>query len=123
MSDRVSSTDRATTLDRIRETEYDVAVVGGGIAGVGVARDAAMRGLDVVLVEANDFASGTTAYSTRLVHGGLRYLEQYDFGLVFESLREREILAEIAPHLVDPLRFLIPQYDKSRLHRLKLRLG
>ncbi|WP_128906035.1 glycerol-3-phosphate dehydrogenase [Halorubrum amylolyticum] len=123
MADRVSPTDRAETLDRIRGTEYDVAVVGGGIAGAGVARDAAMRGLNVVLVEANDFGSGTTAYSTRLVHGGLRYLEQYDFGLVFESLQERETLAEIAPHLVDPLRFLIPQYDESRLYRLKLRLG
>ncbi|MFC7139809.1 glycerol-3-phosphate dehydrogenase/oxidase [Halosimplex aquaticum] len=123
MSDRVSSTDRAKTLDRVREAEYDVAVVGGGVAGAGVARDAAMRGLDVVLVEASDFGSGTTAYSTRLVHGGLRYLKQYDFGLVFESPRERETLAEIAPHLVDPLRFLIPQYDESWSYRFKLRLG
>lgn len=118
-----SSTYRERTLGRVREGNYDVAVVGGGIAGAGVARDAAMRGLDVVLVEATDFASGTTAYSTRLIHDGLRYLEQYDFGLVFESLQERETLADIAPHLVDPLRFLIPQYDESGLHRLKLRLG
>ncbi|RKD88642.1 glycerol-3-phosphate dehydrogenase [Halopiger aswanensis] len=102
---------------------YDLVIVGGGIAGAGVARDAAMRGIDTLLVEQADFGSGTTAGSTRLAHGGLRYLEQYDFSLVFESLQERETLAEIAPHLVDPLTFLIPQYDESRLARLKLRLG
>lgn len=123
MPDRLSSTNRTGTIDRMRETDYDVAVVGGGIAGAGVARDAAMRGLDVLLVEANDFGCGTTAYSTRLVHGGLRYLEGYEFGLVFESLQERETLAEIAPHLVDPLKFLIPQYDESWLSRLKIGLG
>lgn len=119
----IQPADREDTLDQIQHTEYDIAVIGGGIAGAGVARDAAIRGLDTVLVEATDFASGTTAYSTRLIHGGLRYLEQYNFKLVFESLQERETLADIAPHLVDPLLFLIPQYDESLLNRLKLRLG
>lgn len=108
---------------RARRTDYDVAIVGGGIAGAGIARDAAMRGLETVLVEQNDFASGTTAWSTRLIHGGLRYLEQFEFGLVFESLTERETLARIAPHLIDPLTFAIPQYDEPLLERVKLHLG
>ena len=115
--------EREALLDRVSTTSYDLAIIGGGIAGAGIARDAAIRGMDAVLVERDDFASGTTAWSTRLIHGGLRYLEQYDFDLVFESLRERETLAEIAPHLVDPLTFLIPNYDESLPTRLKLRLG
>ncbi|MFB6142913.1 MAG: glycerol-3-phosphate dehydrogenase [Halorientalis sp.] len=114
---------RENIVEQARRAEYDLAVVGGGIAGAGVARDAAMRGLDVFLVEQKDVASGTTAWSTRLVHGGLRYLEQFDFGLVFESLQERETLADLAPHLVDPLEFLIPQYGESLPERLRVRLG
>lgn len=102
---------------------YDVVIVGGGIAGSGVARDAALRGLDVLLLEQQDFGWGTTANSTRLAHGGLRYLEQYEFGLVFESLQERETLGELAPHLVTPLEFVIPQYETSLPERLKLRAG
>jgi len=115
--------DRAAVVERAAETEYDLVVVGGGIAGAGVARDAALRGLDVLLVEQTDFAAGTTAWSTRLIHGGLRYLEQFEFGLVFESLRERETLAELAPHLVDSLTFVIPLYDESLPARLKIRAG
>lgn len=116
-------TDRGRTLESARQHEYDLVVIGGGIAGAGVARDAAMRGIDTLLVEQYDFASGTTAKTTRLIHGGLRYLEQFDFGLVFESLRERETIAELAPHLVEPLTFVIPQYDQRRRERLKVRLG
>jgi len=79
---------------------FDVLVIGGGITGAGVARDAAMRGLDVALVEKNDFASGTSSRSSRLVHGGIRYLEYAQVGMVRESVRERETLLRIAPHLV-----------------------
>lgn len=118
-----ASTDREATVGRAAEREYDVVVVGGGIAGAGVARDAVLRGLDTILVEQTDFASGTTAWSTRLVHGGLRYLEHLEFGLVFESLQERETLAELAPHLVDSLTFAIPLYDEHALERLKIRVG
>ena len=87
---------------------FDVVVIGGGIIGCGVARDAALRGFRVALIEKADFGSGTTAASTRIVHGGLRYLEQLDLRLVRLDLRERETLLRIAPHLVKPLEFLIP---------------
>lgn len=116
-------TDRQAVIESAANRQYDLAVVGGGIAGAGIARDAAMRGLDTLLLEKHDFASGTTANTTRLIHGGLRYLEQLDFRLVFESLQERETLVELAPHLVEPLSFVIPQYDESLFYRLKVRLG
>jgi glycerol-3-phosphate dehydrogenase len=90
--------------------EFDLVVVGAGINGAGIARDAAMRGLKVLLVDKGDIGSGTSAGSTRLIHGGLRYLEHFEFGLVRESLRERETLLRIAPHLVRPLRIAIPIY-------------
>ncbi|MHB8605671.1 MAG: FAD-dependent oxidoreductase, partial [Thermoplasmatota archaeon] len=102
--------------------EFDVLVIGGGINGAGVAREAARRGLAVALVEKEDFGYGTTGRSTRLVHGGLRYLEHYEFGLVRESLAERERLFANAPHLVRPLRFLYPVYA-GRTTRWKLRIG
>ena len=102
---------------------FDVAVVGGGIIGCGIARDAALRGLRVALVEKQDFGSGTTAASTRIVHGGLRYLEMLDFRLVRLDLRERETLLRIAPHLVKPLEFLIPFFRGSRASALKMRVG
>ena len=105
------------------QKDYDVLIIGGGIIGTGVARDAAMRGLRTVLLEKEDFCYGTSSRSSRLIHGGLRYLAMYDFGLVREGLREREILLKIAPHLVSPLRFLIPLYEKSLLERMKLKLG
>lgn len=111
---------RAADLHR---QSFDVLVVGGGIIGAGVARDAARRGLSVALFEQGDFGGGTTAGSTRLIHGGLRYLEMLDFGLVRLDLREREILLRIAPHLVSPLRFLLPFYQQSLLTRLKMRAG
>ncbi len=87
---------------------FDVIVIGGGIVGAGVARDTALRGLDTLLLEKDDFGSGTTSRSTRLAHGGLRYLRQLEFGLVRQDLSEREVLLRIAPHLVYPLSFFIP---------------
>lgn len=109
--------------ESIKGRFFDVIVIGGGIVGAGVARDAALRGLKVCLLEKNDFGSGTTSGSTRLIHGGLRYLEMLDFRLVRLDLREREILLRIAPHLVKPLEFLLPFYEQSLLHRLKIRSG
>jgi glycerol-3-phosphate dehydrogenase len=102
---------------------FDVLVIGGGITGCGVARDAAMRGLKVVLVERDDFASGTSGRSSRLIHGGIRYLEHRQLHLVRESIREREILLRIAPHLVQPLAFTWPIYRGARVGRLKLGAG
>ena len=101
----------------------DLLVVGGGIVGAGIARDAALRGLAVALVEQDDLASGTSSRPTRLIHGGLRYLELFDFGLVRSDMRERETLLRIAPHLVFPLAFLMPLYRRSPFYRLKLRFG
>ncbi len=99
--------------------EVDVLVIGGGITGAGIARDAARRGLKTALIEMNDLAWGTSSRSSKLVHGGLRYLEQYEFNLVFEAVSERRILLDIAPHLVNPLGFLFPVYKNSR-HKLWL---
>jgi glycerol-3-phosphate dehydrogenase len=104
------------------QTRYDLVIIGGGIVGCGIARDAALRGLTVALVEKHDFGSGTTSGSTRLIHGGLRYLETGDFALVRLDLREREILLRIAPHLVKPLPFLLP-LPKSLFGRTRLRIG
>ena len=97
----------------LSNTHYDLVIIGGGINGAGVARDAALRGLKTLLLEKGDFASGTTSWSTRLVHGGLRYLEYFEFSLVRESLREREILLNTAPHLVEALKLTIPIYTHS----------
>ena len=102
---------------------FDLIVVGAGINGAGIARDAAMRGLKVLLLDKGDIASGTTSWSTRLIHGGLRYLEYYELYLVHESLSEREKLLKIAPHLVRPLPFVIPVYDYSKRGTLLVRLG
>jgi glycerol-3-phosphate dehydrogenase len=106
---RLDSEQRAAAWDRLGSTKFDVLVVGGGVTGSGAALDAATRGLSVALVEARDFASGTSSRSSKLFHGGLRYLEQFNFGLVREALRERELmLTRIAPHLVKPVSFLYP---------------
>lgn len=101
----------------------DVLVIGGGIVGAAVARDAALRGFRTALIDRGDFAGGTSSRSSRLVHGGLRYLETGDFRLVFEASRERRILMTIAPHLVRPLPFIMPIYAGSRVSPLKLRAG
>jgi glycerol-3-phosphate dehydrogenase len=112
--------------DNANETEnrmFDVIVIGAGINGAGIARDAAMRGLKVLLLDKGDLASGTTSWSTRLIHGGLRYLEHGEVGLVRESLKERERLLRIAPHLIKPLPMLIPIYKDARRGLLKIRAG
>jgi len=101
---------------------YDLAVIGGGINGAGIARDAAGRGAKVLLLEARDLASGTSSASTKLIHGGLRYLEYYEFALVREALIEREILWGIAPHIIRPMRFILPWTPEQR-PRWMLRLG
>ncbi|MFM8418353.1 MAG: FAD-dependent oxidoreductase, partial [Actinomycetota bacterium] len=99
---------RRAALDRLRTERFDVLVVGGGITGAGVALDAAARGLRVALVERADFASGTSSKSSKLIHGGLRYLQQGDVALVYEALYERQRLLRNAPHLVRTLPFMIP---------------
>jgi glycerol-3-phosphate dehydrogenase len=104
---------RADNLKRLDQEEYDFLVVGGGITGAGVAWDAASRGYKVALVEKNDYAHGTSSKSSKLVHGGLRYLENYEFHLVHEALTERTFLLESAPHLVRPLPFYMPVYRDS----------
>ena len=111
------------TLNTEDHADYDLVVIGGGIQGAGVARDAALRGLKVLLCEKNDFGSATSSNSSKLVHGGLRYLESYEFKLVAESLRERWIQYRSAPHLVQPLRIVIPFYKKSKRPAWMLRLG
>jgi glycerol-3-phosphate dehydrogenase len=103
--------------------QYDIAIIGGGINGAGIARDAALRGFKVILLEKNDFGSGTTAWSSRLIHGGLRYLEYAEIPLVFESLRERRRLQVLASHLVRRIRMTIPVYRHSRRGRFLIRLG
>jgi glycerol-3-phosphate dehydrogenase len=112
-SGRLDARDRGAVLDRLAARRFDVLVVGGGITGAGAALDAASRGLRVALVEARDLASGTSSRSSKLIHGGLRYLEQRDFKLVWEALRERDLLvSKIAPHLVRPVSFLYPLQHK-----------
>ena len=101
-------------VDRLAAEAFDVAVIGGGISGVAIAYEAAARGLKVALLERGDFAAGTTTASTKLIHGGVRYLESYEFGLVREALRERRILLNLAPHLVNTVPFMVPHYRRSR---------
>ena len=102
---------------------YDLIVIGGGINGVAVARDAALRGLKTILIEKGDFGGGTTSWSSRLVHGGLRYLEYFEFNLVRESLREREILLQTAPHLVKPIQMTIPIYAQGSRSYWEIQAG
>src|SRR4051812_25717930 len=114
---------RESCIEKMQETEYDIAIIGGGITGAGVARDAASRGMSVALIEGADFASGTSSRSSKLIHGGIRYLENLEFHLVFEALSERQRLFEMAPHLVHPLRFLLPIYGNGRVPAWKMGLG
>jgi glycerol-3-phosphate dehydrogenase len=107
----------------LADADYDVVIIGGGMAGAGAARDLALRGCSVALLDKGDFASATTAWSSKLIHGGLRYLELFDFALVRESLRERETLRRLAPHLVRPLPFLVPIYGDSSRSLVKVRIG
>ena len=118
-----SASARRAALDLLSHARFDVLIIGGGITGAGIARDAAMRGLRTALVERDDFASGTSSRSSRLIHGGLRYLEHGWLHLVFESSRERRTLMRIAPHLVRPLAFTWPVYDEARVPLWKLGAG
>jgi glycerol-3-phosphate dehydrogenase len=117
--------DRSDALRRLRTEDFDVLVVGGGITGAGAALDAASRGLRTALVERDDFASGTSSKSSKMVHGGLRYLQQREIALVYENLRERQRALRNAPHLVRPLPFLLPIFTKDGLisRRLARALG
>ena len=101
---------------------FDIAIIGGGVNGCGIARDAAGRGAKVLLLERGDLGGGTSCASTKLIHGGLRYLEHYEFALVRESLQERERLWRIAPHIIWPLRFMLPHQPGLR-PRWLVRLG
>src|SRR5262245_29442207 len=107
----------------LQEGTFDLAIIGGGITGAGVALDAVLRGWRVALIDKGDFASGTSSVSSKLVHGGLRYLEHGDFALVHEALRERRRLLHNAPHLVWPLRFVIPFRAGARVPAWQWRLG
>src|SRR6478672_9691423 len=117
--------DRARDLEKLADTRFDVLVVGGGITGAGVALDAASRGLRTALIDKGDFASGTSSKSSKLVHGGIRYLQQKEVGLVYEALAERQILRGTAPHLVRVLPFLLPVFTRDGLlpRRLARLLG
>src|SRR5579864_8203571 len=103
--------DRAAARRSLETTTFDLVIVGGGITGAGVARDAALRGLKVALLEKGDLARGTSSASSKLIHGGLRYLEQLELGLVREGTRERALLMRNAPHLARPLPFIFPIYS------------
>jgi glycerol-3-phosphate dehydrogenase len=109
----MSAFDRARGLARLADEQFDVLVIGGGVTGAGVALDAASRGLKTALVEKADFASGTSSKSSKMVHGGIRYLQQREFRLVYENLAERQRLLDNAPHLVSPLPFLIPLFGRD----------
>lgn len=118
-----SPRERDAILGRMAAEVFDLVVIGGGITGAGVARDAASRGMKVALVEARDFAEGTSSRSSKLIHGGIRYLENREFALVFEALSERRLLFEMAPQLVHPLRFVLPVFKGDRVGMLKMGLG
>ena len=112
---RLGTAEREEAWQRLGSETFDLVVIGGGVVGAGTALDAATRGLRVALVEARDLASGTSSRSSKLFHGGLRYLEQLEFGLVREALRERELmLTRLAPHLVKPVSFLYPLTRSGR---------
>jgi len=123
MSTNGAASRRASTLAALAEEPFDLLVVGGGINGAGIARDAAMRGLRTAMVERGDFACGTSSRSSKLIHGGLRYLEQGHLRLVLEAVRERERLRTLAPHLVRPQEFVVPIYRGGPVGFLKLAAG
>jgi glycerol-3-phosphate dehydrogenase len=109
---------RADAIRALADEHFDVVVIGAGITGAGVALDAASRGYSVALLERADFASGTSSRSSKLVHGGLRYLQSFDLGLVREALKERQLMVRLAPHLVRPLQFVVPAFDGARPDRM-----
>src|SRR5438132_3967907 len=109
---------RDSAIDALARERFDIVVIGGGITGAGVALDGASRGYSVALIEKADFASGTSSRSSKLVHGGLRYLQNFDLGLVREALLERQLMVKLAPHLVRPLKIVVPAFDGARPDRL-----
>jgi glycerol-3-phosphate dehydrogenase len=123
MAQQTAALDRLEVLHQLGERTFDLVIVGGGINGCGIARDAAMRGLSVALLEKNDFGSGTSGRSSRMIHGGVRYLEHGHFRLVAEASRERRVLLRIAPHLVHPMEFVWPLFAGDRIPRWKLLAG
>lgn len=110
--------DRKETIAQLTGRQFDILVIGGGITGAGIALDAASRGLKTALIEKQDFAAGTSSRSTKLIHGGLRYLEHLELGLVHKAGREREILHQNAPHLVIPEKMLLPIIKDGTLRRI-----
>jgi len=110
--------EHSQALAALSAEEFDIAVVGGGITGAGVALDAATRGYSVALLERADFASGTSSRSSKLIHGGLRYLQNFDLGLVREALLERQLMVTLAPHLVRPLPLVVPAFEGARPDRM-----
>src|SRR5687768_2864348 len=108
---------REDALEALKAEEWDVVVIGGGVTGAGVALDAASRGYSVAIVERADWASGTSSRSSKMVHGGLRYLQNFDLGLVREALLERQLMVEMAPHLVYPTPFLVPSLGEGKKSR------
>ncbi len=120
---KTSFAHRSKVLEKVKDKDFDLIVVGGGITGAGILRDAAIRGMKVCLIEKSDFASGTSSRSSKLVHGGLRYLENFEFDLVADALHERQHLLDIVPHMVKPLRFLMPIYKGDRVGMLKMGAG
>ncbi len=123
MTADLSARGRAANLAKMHAESFDVLVIGGGIVGAGIARDAAMRGLRTALADRGDFGSGTSSKTSRLVHGGLRYLKNFKIGLVRQAVRERDLLLEHAPALVSPLAFTIPAYQGRGMGRATLRFG
>lgn len=120
---RSSGDERSVRLGRLSHEEWDLLVIGGGVNGLATAWDAALRGLRVAIIDKDDWGSGTSSWSSRLIHGGLKYLEHVEFGLVYESLRDREWLLRAAPHLVKPLAFIMPFYKTNKNGPAILRLG
>ena len=112
---------RQATLQKFDKKQYDIVVIGGGITGAGIALDASLRGLKVALFEKHDFAYGTSSRSTKLIHGGLRYLQNMELGLVFEALSERDHLLKTVPHMVRPLPFFMPVYQGDSTGKFLLR--
>ena len=119
----LSAFERPSLLKKLSSEHYDLVIIGGGITGVGIALDAASRGLKTALVEKYDFASGTSSRSTKLVHGGLRYLKQFEVALVREVGRERAIVHELAPHLVIPEKMLLPIVEGGTFGKFLTSIG
>lgn len=123
MKNTFSYITRKENIAKLKKQKFDLVVIGGGINGAGIARDAASRGMKVAVIEANDFASGTSSRSSKMIHGGIRYLENMEFSLVYEALSERAFLFEMAPHLVHPLRFVLPVYKEAKYGMFTMGVG